>query len=184
MQQVRNIHRLMLVVAIVSGVVSGCGYSLAGRGSFLPADIRVIGIPLLENRTTTARLDQIFTEKIRTEFINRGRKYEIKPTTGGVDAVLSGAITSLIIQPVGLNDQQLASRHAFIVTMRVVFTDARTSQVLWSNESLTFRGEYDLKTRSDGQLEGAVLLEQEGPAFDRLGTELARSVVTAILEAF
>ena len=68
--------------------------------------------------------------------------------------------------------------------MRVQFTDSRTSQVLWSNEALTFRQEYDLKTPSTGQVEGAVLLEQEGPAVDRLATDLARTVVSAILEAF
>lgn len=171
------------VMVVASLALSGCGYALAGRGSFLPADIRVVGIPLLENRTTTPRIEQIFTEKVRTEFIDRG-KYEMVPTTSGADAVLSGAITSMVIQAVGINDQQLASRHLFIVTMRVQFTDSRNNQVLWSNESLTFREEYDLRTRSNGQLEGAVLLEQEGPAFDRLATDLARTVVSAILEAF
>ena len=173
---------LVLVIALATAA-SGCGYALAGRGSFLPADIRVVGIPLLENRTTTQRIDQIFTDKIRSEFIERG-KYNIVYTSGGVDAVLSGAITGLLIQPVGLNNQQLASRHSFTVTMRVQFTDARSGEVLWSNEALTFREEYDLRTASNGQVEGAVLLEQEGPAFDRLATDLARHVVSTILEAF
>ena len=72
----------------------------------------------------------------------------------------------------------------FTVTMRVQFTDARNGQVLWANESLVFREEYDLRSRNSNLLEGAVLLEQEGPAFDRLATDLARSVVSAILEAF
>lgn len=178
----KRLSGLALVLAVAVGV-SGCGYALAGRGSFLPADIRVVGIPLLENRTSTPRIEQIFTEKIRTELIDRG-KYTIVPTTGGVDAVLSGAVTSLLIQSVGLNNQQLASRHLFTVTMRVQFTDSRNGEVLWSNEALTFREEYDLRTQSNGQLEGAVVLEQEGPAFDRLATDLARTVVSAILEAF
>lgn len=166
----------------VATAVSGCGYALAGRGSFLPADIRVVGIPPLENMTTTPRIEQIFTEKIRTEFIGRG-KYEIVPGSGGVDAVLSGAVTAISYQPVGLTNQQQASRYVFIVTMRVQFTDSRNGELLWSNEALTFREEYDL-TRGNTQLEGAVLLEQEGPAVDRLATDLARNVVSAILEAF
>ena len=144
----------------------------------------MVGIPLLGSRTSVLTIEQIFTQKIRDEFITRGRRYTIVPTSGGADAVLSGAITSIVIQAVGLTDQQLASRYSFAVTMRVQFTDARNSQVLWSNESLTFREEYDLRTRTAGQVEGAVLLEQERPAFDRLGNDLARSVVTAILEAF
>jgi hypothetical protein len=175
---------LVLIVALAS-VLPGCGYALAGRGSFLPADIRIVGIPLLENRTNIARLDQIISERIRTEFIDRGKslKYEIVPTASGADAVVSGAITGFSSQQAGL-DQQLASRYRFIVTMRVQFTDTRSNQVLWSNEALTFSDEYDLRTRGNAQVEGAVLLEQEGPAFDRLARDLARSVVSAILEAF
>ena len=172
----------MALVLALSIAMAGCGYALAGRGSFLPADIRVVGIPLLENRTPIARLDQIITEKVRSEFINRG-KYEMVPTTSGADAVLSGAITNLLINEAGL-DQQRASRYEIIVTMRVQFTDTRNNQVLWSNEALTFRDQYDLRSRSSGQVDGTVLLEQEGPAFDRLATDLARSVVTSILEAF
>ena len=68
-----------LMVAL-SQVLSGCGYALAGRGSFLPSDIRVVGIPLLENRTPVARLDQIFTEKIRTEFIERSFSHHDAPS--------------------------------------------------------------------------------------------------------
>ena len=174
----------LALVVVGTAVISGCGYALAGRGSFLPADIRVVGIPLLENRTPIQRIDQAITEKVRTEFLSRG-KYEIRPSAGGADAVLSGAITGFVSQPVGL-DQQLASasRYRFTVTMRVQFTDSRNGEVLWSNETLTFSEEYDVRTRGGTQLEGAVLIEQEGPAVDRLATDLARYVVSSILEAF
>jgi hypothetical protein len=175
----------LLLAVVLALPASGCGYALAGRGSFLPADIRVVGIPLLENRTPIQRLDQIITDKVRTEFIQRGSKYTIISAASGADAVLSGAITNVRFDAVGL-DQQLASasRYLITVTMRVQFTDTRNSQVLWSNEALTFREEYDLKTRGNGQVDGAVLLEQEGPAMDRMAGDLARSVVSAILEAF
>ena len=176
--------RGLAVVVVVSILTSGCGYALAGRGSFLPADIRVVGIPLLENRTKEPRIEQIITEKIRLEFIDRGgKRYQIVSTSSGAEAVLSGAIMNIDMQPVGL-DQQRASRYLFTVTMRVQFTDSRNSQVLWSNEALTFREEYDLNTRGNAQGAGAVLLEQEGPARERLAADLARSVVSAILEAF
>lgn len=171
---------LLLAAVVVS---SNCGYSLAGRGSYLPADIKVVGVPLLENRTPYTRIEQKITAKIITEFINRG-KYTIIPTAAGANAVLSGAITGLTSQAVGLTNQQLASRQLITVTMRLQFTDSRNGQVLWSNEILTFREEYDMQTTANGQVDGAVLLEQEGPAFDRLATDLARSVVSAILEAF
>lgn len=68
--------------------------------------------------------------------------------------------------------------------MRVQFADARTNEVLWSNETLTFREEVDLATRSNQPIEAAVFPEQEEPAFDRIATDLARTVVSPILEAF
>jgi hypothetical protein len=174
-------HALAPILAAAI-MASGCGYSLAGRGSFLPADIKVVGIPLLENRTARARVEQVMTEKIRNEFINRGNKYKIVPTTSGADAVLSGTITGIDYQAIGLTgQQQQASRYLFTITMRVQFTDSRNSQVLWSNEALVFREEYDLKARGT---DSVVLLEEEGPAMERLSADLARSVVTAILEAF
>jgi hypothetical protein len=181
-QQMRVLRGLALLV-VAAAAASNCGYALAGKGSFLPTDIRVVGIPLLENSTPVTQIEQKFTEKIRTEFIGRG-KYTIVPTTAGADAVLSGAITSFANTPVGFTEQQLASRYLFTVTMRVQFTDSRNSQVLWSNDALTFRGEYDLRTRGNTPVERTVLLEQEGPAVERLATDLARSVVSAILEAF
>ena len=163
-------------------MTASCGYALAGRGSFLPAYIRVVGIPQVENRTAFQRVEQLVTEKIRTEFIGRG-KYTVVPTPAGADAVLSGAITNIVVQPAGLTEQQLASRYLFTVTMRVQFTDSRTSEVLWSNDALTFREEYDL-SKPGVQVEATVFLEQEGAAFERISTDLARTVVTAILEAF
>jgi hypothetical protein len=173
-------RRLALVVLVLTS--SGCGYSLAGRGSFLPSYIQAVGIPQLVNRTPFYDVEQILTEKVRAEFIGRG-KYRITPDITGVDAILSGEVLGIYIQPVGFTDQQFASRYQFTLQMKVSFTDARTGQELWSNDALTFREEYDLATRGTTALDAA-FLDQERSAFDRIATDIARTVVTAILEAF
>jgi hypothetical protein len=174
--------RIAAVLAVLA-TLPGCGYSLAGRGSFLPSYIQAVGIPQLSNRTAFYDVEQILTDKIRTEFIGRG-KYRVTPDTTGVDAVLTGEVFGIYVQPVGFTDQQLASRYQFILQMRVTFTDARTGQELWTNDALTFREEYELQTRGNIALEGAAFLDQERAAFDRIATDIARTVVTAILEAF
>jgi hypothetical protein len=161
----------------------GCGYSLAGRGSFLPSYIQTVGIPQLVNRTPFYDVEQILTEKVRAEFIGRG-KYRITPDAAGVDAVLTGEVIGIYVQPIGFTEQQLASRYQFTLVMKVSFTETRTGQELWSNESLTFREEYELATRGNTAIEGAAFLDQERSAFDRIATDIARTVVTAILEAF
>ncbi|MBI4263260.1 MAG: hypothetical protein HY657_02695 [Acidobacteria bacterium] len=169
-----------MVLALAS---SGCGYALAGRGTFIPDYIRSVGIPQLQNNSTFFQVEQVLTEKIRTEFIGRGR-YSVLPDATGADAVVTGAITGITVQPVGFTEQQLASRYLFTLTIRVQFTDAATNEVLWSNDGLTFREEYELTTRSNIALEGATFLTQERSAFDRIADDVARTVVTAILEAF
>ena len=161
---------------------AGCGYALAGRGSFLPADIRTVGIPKLDNKSTFFQVEDIITEKVRAEFIGRG-KYSVTPDALGADAVLTGEITSISVQPVGFTEQQLASRYLFTLSMRVQFNDARTNEVLWSNDALLFREEYELATRGSTP-DGVAFLDQERSSMDRIAGDVARSVVTAILEAF
>jgi hypothetical protein len=172
-----------LIVLALGFMGAGCGYALAGRGSFLPSDIQIVGIPLLQNNSTFFQVEQILTEKIRTEFIGRG-KYRVVSDAPGADAVLSGEVTSINVQPVGFTDQQLASRYLFILSMKVQFTDTRTNEVLWSNDNLLFREEYELASRGTAALEGASFLDQERSSFDRIAGDVARTVVTAILEAF
>lgn len=169
------------LVAALALAVPGCGYALAGRGSFLPGYIRTVGIPQLENRTTYFQLEQVLTAKIRTEFIGRG-KYAVVPDAVGADAVLTGSVLAVTLQPVGFTEQQLASRYLFTLTMQVAFTDARTNDILWSNDALTFRGEYELGARPGA--DGTAILDQESSAFDRISNDVARTVVTAIMEAF
>jgi hypothetical protein len=172
---------LILTLAMMS---SSCGYALAGRGSFLPDYIRVVGIPPIENRSTFQQVELVLTDKIRTEFIGRG-KYTVVSEATGSDAVLTGEITGISAQPVSFNESQLASRSLFIMTMKVQLTDARTNTVLWSNDAMTFREESELTTRtSSGIIDAGAFIDQERSSFDRIASDVARTVVTAILEAF
>ena len=56
---------------LVTVVTSGCGYTLAGQGSFLPEYVETIGVPLFENETTIFEVEQTLTEQVRSEFIGR-----------------------------------------------------------------------------------------------------------------
>ena len=50
-------------------------------------------------------------------------------------------------------------------------------------DSLVFRGEYDLQPTA-GAFSGETFLDTQRSSMDRIATDVARSVVTAILEAF
>lgn len=171
----------------LAAVSAACGYTLAGRGSFLPDYIRTIAIPLFLNRTPFLTVEQLFTEKVRIEFQSRGR-YAVQPAEPGADGVVRGEIVGIGAAPVGFTDAQLATRYRFTVTVSVKFEDKTKSSTLWENPSLSFSDEYELASRtsglSGGVVDGAAFLDQERAAVDRLSTDFARSVVSAILEAF
>jgi hypothetical protein len=175
----------LAALPVVAGAAFGgaCGYSLAGRGSFLPDYIRVIGIPLFLNRTPYLTAELMFTEKVRVEFQSRGR-YSVQPTEAGADGIVRGEIVGISPAPVGFTDAQLATRYRFTVTVSVKFEDATQKTTLWENPALSFSDEYELSSRLSANLDGAAFLDQERAAIDRLSTDFARSVVTAILEAF
>lgn len=177
----------LLVVLTAAPMMSSCGYSLAGRGSSLPSTIRSVGIPLFENATPVFELEQMLTERVRLEFIGRG-KYRVMPDAPGADAVLLGAITSVVITPTSFNSNQQATRYAFSMVVKVEFRDAATNRIIYENPALNFREEYEVAGNVAG-LTGSspdanAFLGQNSEAKERMANDFARTVVTSILEAF
>jgi len=164
------------------GLVSACGYALAGKGSFLPAYIQTIGVPNFANRTTVFNLETQLTQKIRAEFIGRG-KYKILPESTGVDALLTGEVLSATPAPASFTTQQIASRYIITVVAKVELRDVRENKVLWENPSMVFRQEYEAQSGTNA-LDPSAFFEQDRDALDRMSTEFARTIVSAILEAF
>jgi outer membrane lipopolysaccharide assembly protein LptE/RlpB len=160
---------------------TGCGYSLAGRGSFLPAYIKTIGIPTFTNSTPIFDLDRQVSDKVRSEFIGRG-KYTIVPASTGVDALLTGVIASVTLTPTALNQNQQATRYALILTVSAEFKDMHTNKVLWTNPAMQYREEFTLDPTS--ATDTTTFLAQDVNATQRMATEFARALVSAILEAF
>jgi hypothetical protein len=179
----RAARAVLCALCVLCGSLnSSCGYALAGRGSFLPASIRTIGIPTFANRTTVFNLETTLTQKVRSEFIGRG-KYDIVPDANNVDALLTGEVTAVTINPSSFSASQLASRYAIVMTARVELRDMRANMVLWDNPNLVFRQEYDA-AGGQQQTDAAAFFGQDTQALDRMSAEFASSIVSAILEAF
>ncbi|MBA3637783.1 MAG: LPS assembly lipoprotein LptE [Acidobacteriota bacterium] len=168
----------IVVIALAASVA--CGYSLAGRGSFLPPHIKVIGVPAFTNLTSIPDVDRLVTARVRSELIGRGR-YRVETTATGVDGVITGEITSITSHPAAQNNQRQTTRYLLLLVAKVEFRDVASNKVLWSNPSLQFRDEYDvLGTATDPQ----AFFGQDVNALDRIAEAFARTLVSAILEAF
>jgi hypothetical protein len=179
----RHSLRLVVLLVAVASLCSSCGYALAGRGSFLPDTIKVIGIPDFTNTTTFYQVEQVLTAKVRTEFIGRG-KYKVLPQATDVDAVLKGEILSIGVTPAVFNESQQATRYVITVTAKIELRDLHADKVLWQNPAMVFREDYDVATAGTSITDPATFFGQEANALERVATDFARSVVSSILEAF
>jgi hypothetical protein len=183
---IRTTRLLLCCLCILGSTLggSGCGYALAGKGSFLPDYVMTIGVPAFANRTPVFNLETLLTQKVRAEFIGRG-KYKILPESTGVDALLVGDVLSATLAPVSFTTQQLASRYALTVAARIELRDLRDNKVLWENPSLIFRQEYEPLTGGNGNPQDvSAFFGQNTNALERMSSDLARTIVSSILEAF
>lgn len=175
----RQILCLAAALAITMAL-PGCGYSLSGRGSFLPAYIRVIGVPMFVNSTPVFDVEKRITQGVISEFIGRG-KYKVEPTATGVDGLLTGEISSITLAPAAFTTERQASRYVLTLTARIEFKDMKANKVLWSNPVMQFREEFDVAADAG---DPAAFFGQDTNALERVATEFARTVVSAILESF
>jgi hypothetical protein len=157
---------------------AACGYRVAGRGDRLPPDIKSLAVPIFTNETPRFRIEQKVSAAITREFIARSR-FRITPNPAGADAVLKGTIKEVRSGVVAFD---LSTGRATTMQVQVLahvdLVDQRTKKVLFTNHNYIFREQYQISQNP------SALFEEQDPALDRLSRDLARTLVTDILENF
>jgi outer membrane lipopolysaccharide assembly protein LptE/RlpB len=169
---------LVLVLAWILCWQSGCGYSLSGRGSYLPEYIKKIAIPIFKNNTPRYELEQRITRAVIDTMVKRG-KYQIVTDESEADAVLSAEINSFNYTPVQFDAQGSANRYEIIITAKVTFTDKAKNKVLFENPSFSFRSQYEIPEGAD-----ITYFDKESVAILDISRSFAETLVSSILEAF
>jgi len=168
-------HSFLLTLCLL---FSACGYQVAGRGDRLPPDVKTIAIPIFVNKTPRFRIEQKLAAAVTREFIER-TKFRVTSDPSRADAVLKGTVTDVRS---GVVTFDLTSGRATAlqvqVTARVELVDSHTKKVLFSNPNYVFREQYQISQST------TELFEEDQPALDRLARDLARTLVTEILENF
>lgn len=156
---------------------SGCGYRVVGRANTLPAGAHTIAIPAFTNRTTTYRIEQIFTEAVAREFIAR-TKYRVVPEADGADLVLQGEVTNIAGGAV-LFDPITGRATTVLVTVNLTMAlRDHAGKILYQNNHFLFREPYEIS------VDIASFFQEEGPALDRMARDFAARVVSDVLENF
>jgi len=158
--------------------LAGCGYRVAGRGDRLPPDVKTVAVPIFTNETSRFRIEQRVAAAVTREFIER-TNFRITPDPAEADAVLQGTIKEVRSGVVAFDlSTGRATTLQIQVLAQVELTDLHTKKVLFSNPNYLFREQYQISQTT------AALFEEEQPALDRLARDLARTLVTEILENF
>lgn len=170
-----------LTAGLGAATLSGCGYALVGRGGGFDPSIKRLGVPLFRDVTGQSNLDQKITQKVIEELLRRG-KVDIVQTIDGVDAILDGEIVGYQVVPVGFSGggtgATTASRYAITVTAKVRYYKPGEPLPIWQNDAFSFRDEYDMGSNP------STFFDREGQGVERLAQAFARSLVSAMLEAF
>jgi len=144
----------------------------------LPSDIKTIAVPMFENKTGRFRIEQNLTAAVTREFIERTR-FRVTPHPAGADALLKGTVKDIRTGVItfDLNTGRATSLQVQ-VTADVKLEDLHSHKVVFANPNYTFREEYQVSQNT------TALFEEDQPALERLSRDLARTLVTAILENF
>jgi len=166
----------LMAVALLA--TAGCGYHVAGRGDLVPKNIKTIAVPAFQNVTTRYQLARLLPEDIAREFLTRTR-YAVVSDPAQADAVLTGAVVNFVYFPTTYDTAQGRSTGVqAVVTLRLALTDRATNAAIFSRPGAEFRERYEISENPQQYF------DESGTAMIRLSQDVARSVVSAILENF
>jgi hypothetical protein len=159
-------------------IFSACGYRVSGHADLLPQTIKSIAVPPFGNVTTRYKLSDRIAAAVTLEFIQRTR-YRIVSDVSQADAVLNGAVINYMAYPTVADPLTgRATGVQTIVILQVTLTERATGKVLFTRPAMEMRERYELS------VDPKEYFDESGAAAERLSRDVARSVVSAILENF
>jgi len=158
--------------------LTACGYHVAGTASRIPPDVKTIAVPPFKNLSATFRIEQQITAAVTHEFLERTH-YRILPNPPDADAVLVGIVKDVRARAItfDVNTGRATSLQVRVLA-EVKLEDLHSHKLLFSNSNYVFREEYQVSESP------SALFQEDKPALDRLAHDLARTLVTDILENF
>jgi hypothetical protein len=152
------------------------GYKRVDLDGTLPKEIETLAIPTFRNPSLRYRVEQRFTDAVTREVLRRARRLAITSDQQNADAVLTGEIKDLRSSGALLDDTGRTRMFEVVVVAAVTLRIRKPPKVLFDNQRLVFRGEFELSDDPES------FFNEEDPAVDRIARAFAASVVSTILE--
>jgi hypothetical protein len=159
--------------------LSSCGYHVAGQANLVPKTVHTIAVPPFANATVRYKLSDLLPEAVSRELIARTH-YQVVNDATQADAVLKGTVINYIAYPT-LIDQATGrtSGLQIIVRLDVSLVERSTGKVIFARPNFDAHERYELSVTNNIQY-----FDESGAAVQRLSRDVARDMVTAILENF
>ena len=165
-------------LGVLGLTLASCGYHVTGSASVLPKNVKTIAVPAFKNATTRYKVSELVTAAVGREFISRTH-YKIVAEPDNADAVLSGSVVNLLAYPTTFDPQTgRAAGVQVIVYLALSLRDRSTNAVLFDRPHMEFRQTYEIS------VDAATYFDESDVALDRLSRDVARTVVSAVLENF
>ena len=167
--------RLVLLIAAV--LLSACGYHVGGTGDLLPKDIHTIAVTPWNNASTQYKISGYVSEAVSRELIARTR-YSVVADPGKADAVLSGSIVNIFSNATVSDPATGRGTGAQVIVQVQARLIAKDGRVLFDRPNIEFRERYEIST------DPKQYLDESQAALQRLSQDVARTLISAILENF
>jgi hypothetical protein len=171
-------RRLLIPLLAICALASSCGYKTTGQNDLLPANLKTIAIPAFTNMTLRYRLAERIPSAISREFLSRTR-YRIVADPAEADAELRGSIVNFLSAPTIFD--QATGRAAGIqvtVVLNMALVEKGTGKVLYQRNNFEVRQRYEIS------VDQVAFFDESEPALARLSQEVARQVVSSVVEVF
>jgi len=168
------------VLLTIAGVaLSSCGYHVVGQANLLPKTVHTIAVPAFENATVRYKLSDLLPEAVSRELIARTH-YQVVNDPTQADAVLRGTVISYLAFPT-LIDQATGRTSGLQINVKLELhlVERSTGKVIFTRPNFDAHERYELSVTNNIQY-----FDESGAAVQRLSRDVARDVVSAMLENF
>ena len=169
--------RAIATLAVLVGLFTGCGYHVGGQTNLLPKEIHTIAVPQFGNVTVDPKLAGYMSEAVSRELISRTH-YTIVADPKQADATLYGNIVNKFSSATVSDPVTGRGSGANVIVQLQVRLVAKDGKVLFQRPNFQFIDRYEISVQPGRYI------DESQATLQRLSKDLARSVVSAILESF
>ncbi len=165
-----------VAVALLVLTLAGCGYHVAGTATLLPG-VYTIAVTPWTNASIQYKLSDRLADAVTRELIARTR-YSVVADPAKADAVLSGSVANMLSSASVVDPKSGRSTAGQLVVYLQVKLIDKNGKVLLNQPNLQFRERYEIS------IDPKQYFDESQPAIQRLSRDVAREVVSAILNNF